>query len=62
MFSKEGQIKMALCPKLFIFFTLFSWWKDKSLCIGKLTVKVRRIKIVNMLTAHEDILEVRNMT
>ena len=31
---------------------------DKQYCIGKLTVKMRKIKIVNMLTAHDDILEV----
>jgi len=35
-----------------------AWWKDKQYCIGHLTKKVRKIKIVNMLTAHEDVLEV----
>lgn len=34
------------------------WWKNKSYFIGRLTRKTRKIKIVNMLTVHEDIIEV----
>lgn len=35
------------------------WWKDsKAFMIGRLTVRSRKIKIINMLTKHEDVLEV----
>lgn len=36
------------------------WWRDMSrYMIGALTFKPRKIKLINMLTKHEDILEVR---
>lgn len=34
------------------------WWKDKSFAIGKLSVKTRKIRIINMLTKNDDILDV----
>jgi hypothetical protein len=34
------------------------WWLDQSRCLGNLTRKVRKIKIVNMLTKQELVLEV----
>ena len=34
------------------------WWKGAKYCIGSMTVKERQIKIVNMLTKHEDIITV----
>ena len=34
------------------------WWQDKSLRIGDLTVKTRKIKLFNMLTKQETTLEV----
>lgn len=34
------------------------WWKDKELCVGTLTQKTRRLKLLNMLTKQETILEV----
>lgn len=37
------------------------WWKGPKYCIGSMTVKKRQIKIVNMLTKHEDIIEVLNI-
>lgn len=34
------------------------WWKDKQYEIGKLTAKPRKIRIINTLTHHEEIMEV----
>jgi len=34
------------------------WWKNESYCIGVLSVKTRKIRIVNTLTSQEQILEV----
>jgi len=34
------------------------WWKGGEYCIGSMTQKKRQIKIVNMLTKHEDVIEV----
>lgn len=34
------------------------WWRNKKYIIGKLTVKSRKIRIVNMLTHHTDTIEV----
>jgi len=34
------------------------WWKDDRYNVGKLTRKTTRIKLVNMLTQHEHIMEV----
>ena len=34
------------------------WWKDRALSIGKLTQKTRKVKLFNMLTKQETILEV----
>ncbi|EGR33495.1 hypothetical protein IMG5_051740 [Ichthyophthirius multifiliis] len=34
------------------------WWKNQKYFIGVLTIKSRKIKIVNMLSHHEDILEI----
>jgi hypothetical protein len=38
--------------------TEVKWWKDQSLVIGRLTQKSRNIKLINMLTDHEFVLEV----
>ena len=32
------------------------WWKDETLIIGNLSSHIRKIKIINTLTKHEDIL------
>ena len=34
------------------------WWKDSNYKVGKLTKKVRKIKLMNTLTEHVDLLEV----
>eukprot|EP00826_Nyctotherus_ovalis_P036689 TRINITY_DN3276_c0_g2_i7.p1 TRINITY_DN3276_c0_g2~~TRINITY_DN3276_c0_g2_i7.p1 ORF type:complete len:216 (-),score=56.04 TRINITY_DN3276_c0_g2_i7:136-783(-) len=34
------------------------WWRKKKLCIGKLTRKVRKLRVINMLTKDDDVLEV----
>ncbi|XP_062505330.1 cytochrome b5 domain-containing protein 1-like [Corticium candelabrum] len=34
------------------------WWKDERYCIGRLSQKTRKIKIVNMLTLEENTIEV----
>ena len=34
------------------------WWKDPQYIIGKLTKKPRKVRIINMLTHHTDIIEV----
>ena len=34
------------------------WWRDESLCIGRLTEKTRKIRIINQLTKADDIIEV----
>jgi len=34
------------------------WWKSKKYSIGTLTSKERQIKLINMLTDHEDIVTV----
>lgn len=34
------------------------WWKDSSYVLGRLTAKTRRIKLLNMLSRQETILEV----
>ena len=36
------------------------WWQDESLCIGRLTEKTRKIRIINQLTKADDIIEVCN--
>lgn len=35
-----------------------AWWKDSSYCIGSLTKKTRKIRVINTLTKQEHILEV----
>ena len=35
-----------------------AWWHEDSYCIGNLTTKTRKIRIINMLTHHDTILEV----
>jgi len=45
--------------RIFIFgLILNSWWKQRNLCIGNLTKKVRKIRIISMLTKDDDILEI----
>lgn len=39
-------------------FDLVPWWRNEKHIIGKLTVKSRKLRIVNMLTHHTDIIEV----
>ena len=34
------------------------WWKDESYCIGLLSNKTRKIRIINTLTSQEQVLEV----
>ena len=34
------------------------WWKDKALQIGNLTSKTRKIRLFNMLTTQESVIEV----
>ena len=34
------------------------WWLDSSKCIGKISKKIRKIKIINTLTKDEHVLEV----
>ena len=34
------------------------WWKERKYVIGKLTSKVRKIRIFNMLTKHENTIEI----
>eukprot|EP00118_Oscarella_pearsei_P006189 m.28110 g.28110 ORF g.28110 m.28110 type:complete len:217 (+) comp30568_c0_seq2:63-713(+) len=34
------------------------WWQDEKYCIGKLSQKTRKIRIVNMLTSQENVIEV----
>ena len=34
------------------------WWKDDSYCIGLLSQKTRKIRIINTLTSQEQTLEV----
>jgi hypothetical protein len=34
------------------------WWRDRAYVIGNLTKKVRKLRVVNMLTHQEDIIEV----
>ena len=34
------------------------WWRDESYCVGILSKKTRRIKIINTLTSQEHVLEV----
>jgi len=34
------------------------WWKDQKLVMGNLTQRSRKIRIINMLTHQEDIIEV----
>jgi len=36
------------------------WWKNKNFQVGKLTKKVRKIKIMNTLTEHVDLIECCN--
>lgn len=38
------------------------WWKNDSYCIGLLTQKIRKIRIVNTLTSQEQRLEVSTTT
>ena len=38
---------------------LHPWWEDVDrYCIGRLTEKTREIRIINMLTKHDDVLEI----
>ena len=34
------------------------WWRDSSLCIGRLSEKTRKIRVINQLTKADDTLEV----
>ena len=34
------------------------WWRDSSYIVGKVTQKVRKLRIINMLTHQEDIIDV----
>lgn len=34
------------------------WWKDNNLKIGRLTIKTRKIRIINVLSHQDDIIEV----
>lgn len=34
------------------------WWKNKKYCIGKLTKKVRKLRIINMLSHQDNTIEV----
>jgi hypothetical protein len=35
------------------------WWKnEEEYCIGSLSKRTRKVKIINMLTDHEDVIEV----
>lgn len=34
------------------------WWMDDEYAIGRLTLKTRKVKLINMLTDHEDVIEV----
>ena len=34
------------------------WWQNDALGIGNLTTKTRKLRIINMLTKHDDVLEV----
>ena len=34
------------------------WWKDQQYYVGILSSKTRKIVVTNMLTAHENIIEV----
>ena len=34
------------------------WWRDKSLMIGRLTKKTRKLRVINMLTKSDDVVEV----
>ena len=34
------------------------WWRDHYLCIGRLTVKTRKLCIINMATKDDDNIEV----
>jgi len=34
------------------------WWRDRKYFIGNLSKKTRKLRIINMLTKHDDILEV----
>lgn len=34
------------------------WWKDDSYCIGVLSAKTRRVRIINTLTSQEQAIEV----
>jgi hypothetical protein len=34
------------------------WWRDRNLVMGKRTQRSRKIRIINMLTHQEDIIEV----
>ena len=34
------------------------WWKNDAFGIGSLTKKTRKLRIINMLTKHDDVLEV----
>jgi len=44
---------------MILFYKNKRWWKNnEEYCIGRLSSKTRRIKIINMLTDHEDIIEV----
>jgi hypothetical protein len=34
------------------------WWRDRKYIIGNLTERVRKLRVINMLTHQEDIIEV----
>jgi hypothetical protein len=41
------------------YLTIKSWWRNfDDYCIGKLSQKTRKIKIINVLSDHEDLIEV----
>ena len=35
-----------------------SWWKDESLRIGSLTTKTRKLRIINLYTKDDDVIDV----
>jgi len=57
--SRKKNFFFLFIKLIFFFFILIQrWWKTKQYFIGRLTRKTRKIKIVNMLTVHEEIIEV----
>ena len=33
------------------------WWRDRALCVGRLSEKTRKIRIINQLTKADDVIE-----